>query len=708
MPGQAALHPLSSSAPMLNQRPQALGVQPQNDSDDIHGQHPQMMPNYTGIGSPTIPVHNTPSIREMNVMAEIILEGVSGFDINDAAVLKLDLRDLQARLQRASSKIDGLLEPGPRSGALQCKKDKQFRCILCRNSTLCKNKGTFTRHLKYKHECSNLEYRCDQCIRQHINGVFVTTRKDKLHEHRRLKHGLEPLDREQITWVAIIRPQPTSCPHCRKPVSSWDQLIDCLCKHSSISTEIDWESAYGADDHEDGNDGAGDHDFTPPDSGNHGNEHDLNSFQSNENRDHSTGTGNSTFYYHQQGTNGWHAASDQTNSEVFSSNSVLPELASPIETSSIQEHNGILASGQDVSTTSRNFHSPLRSPITEKPQGSQLVDRPKPHGKESLPKNDEERPRRKTCEVCEHVLDDCSICDKLDRASTSCHKCADAVCQKVPIGGCPTLEQIRLPYRDLDGKQPSQDGSQDMKPIHQAQPGFNPLATPGSTEARLSQITRFEWFVRKQGDESTREDADEKSDLLTKVVSAMDKNLSREFQRVRFFEHHVYATQVNGFALSCSRETLIISEPQSFLISSVQEIVYQNVSLKSETRPVPACYHLWYLAQEKDHKKSEANLELARQASIKRRAHLRVRIRAIAGVLALRAAVSKSHPAADKTDIGDGWEIGIPISPSANHDDVVILLTWLVHFLIIILRIPPNPQISVMLTGGDFGRARLT
>jgi hypothetical protein len=79
---------------------------------------------------------------------------------------------------------------------------------------------------------------------------------------------------------------------------------------------------------------------------------------------------------------------------------------------------------------------------------------------------------------------------------------------------------------------------------------------------------------------------------------------------------------------------------------------------------------------------------MARQSSPKRRAHLRVRVRVIAGVLALRAAVSKSPPVAGNIEAGDGWELGIPLRALLpTRDKMMMGVTYVVYFLAFCLRL---------------------
>lgn len=227
-------------------------------------------------------------------------------------------------------------------------------------------------------------------------------------------------------------------------------------------------------------------------------------------------------------------------------------------------------------------------------------------------------------------------------------------------------------------------------------------------------------------------------DKQSASVPVNDK-IQQEFRRLRFFEGVLYENQKQGTFLSYFHETLVISAParpiallmrgmkkstaRFFIrlpapanLHSIPDISYLKVELRSEKPLEIPGDHLFYLARGNDNGTSEANLEMTRRAS-KRRAHLKVRIRAIAGVLALRAAVSKTPAATDEnSEVGhevgheanDGWELGVPLPSHASQEEVMKILTYLIQMLVFLLRMHQIPEISVMLTDDSFGVSQLT
>ncbi|KAL2868420.1 uncharacterized protein BJX67DRAFT_380208 [Aspergillus lucknowensis] len=202
-------------------------------------------------------------------------------------------------------------------------------------------------------------------------------------------------------------------------------------------------------------------------------------------------------------------------------------------------------------------------------------------------------------------------------------------------------------------------------------------------------------------------------------MQCMEKKLSLEKEgppslltdlpRGVYFERYLYATQSQGSFLNCVHETLILSEPRRFVVASLQEILYQEAFIGSQNCLEIPGEQLFYLAQEKDHESSEATLKRARQSSPKRRTHLRIRIRAIAGVLALRAAASKTSAVVGTGETGDDWELGIPLrAPLQTQEKLVKGLTFVVHFLLFCLQMPSNLHIYLIWTDGNCDVSVLT
>jgi hypothetical protein len=244
------------------------------------------------------------------------------------------------------------------------------------------------------------------------------------------------------------------------------------------------------------------------------------------------------------------------------------------------------------------------------------------------------------------------------------------------------------------------------------------------------EIFKVEVSICKYGGDLGMKEPQEKpgSDKQAASISVSNE-VSRELERLRFFETCVYANQKQGSLLTYVYETFVVSQHGHLVqviessmqstyirgrhkssfdtfadLASDPEILYQTVEFGVARQPKIPAECLFYLAKEKDHNSSEANLEATRRASPKKRAHLRVRVKAIAGVLALRAAVTKAPLAMDNAEVGDGWELGIPCPA---QDDVFKVLAWLVQVLVFFLRMPPNPRVYVMLACGSLEAARL-
>ncbi|KAL2831166.1 hypothetical protein BDW59DRAFT_158112 [Aspergillus cavernicola] len=716
--GQEAVH--SSSTGEIPLFHYDLGAGPSLNAN-TYGQSNPMEPT-----QPSVPVINPPLSKELLNELGMIAMFWNSFTSTGQIFVEPNLRDLHGHLRRASSHIENLTRIGPEPDANQRAEDKKFRCIFCPLDRQMKyiNRGTFKRHVTSTH-WPDAGYQCDICFNAKPRTMWFATRKDKYRDHMWRKHQHPQLTQEQMAAVRTTATPPPNCPSCGKLVNDWKDFIDCLCRHCSIS-EVE-DNTRDLDDHDRDDDGDagnddGGHHFLSPSAKSYGNI--PGNFQYNQgHEDQGTGNGNGSYRrHHHHDAHGSNLPHDQMSSEASSPETVAPGLIPLSEASSIHENNVMLQTGthvdpetarQSVSGAGGDLHpAPARGSYTRDLRD--LPPRINPndsHGKDSPSRDEDGRATTcKTCEVCKHTLGGCTVCERLDGALTRCHVCTNETGPRLPIGDYVGAIRPRIiPIRGLNDKSPAPDGLEGTETTHPAQSLFNPSTKIGDSDSQRSELMLgLEWFVRKHQGDSSKRNADYKPVVFGKaVVSAMEKDVSREFQRLRFFEHHLYVTQLQGTFLSCIHETRIVSEPQRLVVSSVQEIVYQKVSLGSEMQPEIPDYHLYYLAREKDHESSEANLQVAHQASPKRRAHLRVRIRAIAGVLALRAAVSKAPPAVDNSEIGDGWEIGVPLSPSAKHEDVVMLLTWLVQFLVIILRMPPNPEIYVMLTSGYYDVARL-
>ncbi|KAL4942195.1 hypothetical protein BDV06DRAFT_222372 [Aspergillus oleicola] len=225
------------------------------------------------------------------------------------------------------------------------------------------------------------------------------------------------------------------------------------------------------------------------------------------------------------------------------------------------------------------------------------------------------------------------------------------------------------------------------------------LATWADGDTRISELFRTELCFRLGASNGSKQKMGEKQ-LSDKEAASVwfHVDVVREFQRLRFFEYRIFENQVQGSFLNCAHEPHVVHHLA--IVSTAHDIIYRQVELRSEKPPEVPGDHIFYLAKEKDHASSEAALEATRRAT-KTRAHLRVRIRAIAGILALRASVSKAPLVVDNNEVGDGWELGIPVSSHPTQEEAVNILVWLVQILVFFLQMYPSPKVYVMLESGS-------
>ncbi|KAL4953589.1 hypothetical protein BDW69DRAFT_164954 [Aspergillus filifer] len=211
-----------------------------------------------------------------------------------------------------------------------------------------------------------------------------------------------------------------------------------------------------------------------------------------------------------------------------------------------------------------------------------------------------------------------------------------------------------------------------------------------------------------------------KQDLGQKQLSDKEMlfqgGVIREFQQLMYFENRIYENQVQGSFLTYASESVIVHKlaivstahgklvhPDSRTVANlrISDIVCRQVELDSHKPPEVPNDHIFYLTKEENHESSETALEATRRAT-KTRVHLRVRIRAIAGILALRASVSKTSMVVNNNEVGDRWEFGIPVSTQPTQEEAVKIFVWLVQILVFFLRMYPSPKVYVMLESGSF------
>ncbi|KAL3436729.1 hypothetical protein BDV09DRAFT_183951 [Aspergillus tetrazonus] len=466
-----------------------------------------------------------------------------------------ELRGVHDRLQEALSLVNELISPHQGREQNGNDDDKRFRCILCPQPLFCKNKGTFTRHITTTHYPSK-RYFCHICNQDSNPTSFL--RKDKHLLHMR-QHGQPRMSREAMEEVTEHLPPPGTCAiaECKQPIRTWEDFINCLCRHCAIPDDWDQDNGSDGDDGDDddnngdGGNGGGNRYFPQSGNGNYGN------------------TSNGGPYGHH-------------NYDQFGD-----------------------LSGR--SGTNPHQYRGVANGVSSKQGGSQVLDlKDVPTGP--------------------------------DRAGVS---------------------QSKSTFTDLKDSQPHTK---------------NPSALLFGNDNLCPETFRVEVPLRTgNSTRKTRSDLgmkepQEKSGFGKQAVSiSVNKEVSRELQKLRYFETCVLENQKQGSLLTYVHETFVVSQHGYF-----EHVI-------------------------------ESSMQTTRRASPKKRAHLRVRVKAIAGVLALRAAVTKAPLATDNAEVGDGWELGIPYPA---QDDVFKVLAWLVQVLVFFLRMPPNPRIYVMLACGTLEAPR--
>ncbi|KAL4754811.1 hypothetical protein BDW72DRAFT_165427 [Aspergillus terricola var. indicus] len=612
---EAPLTPRSSSRPLTGEPQLTTSPYSPADPSPLNGQDVTIGSHRPAL-SPTIPpATNAVSFRDLLSMLiqtiNAILFTLTGRQTPDNS----QLRTVQEQLQDALSIVNELTSPHQGREQNGNDEDKQFRCLLCPQRLTCKNRGTFKRHITTTHYPSK-RYFCPICDQGSSSAGFL--RKDKHLLHMR-QHGQPRMSKEEMEAVTQHLPPPQNCAiaGCRQPISTWEDFINCLCRHCAIAD--DWDQDNGSD----GDDG--DDDDNNGDDGNGGSNR---FFSQPGNRNYGNMSNGAPYSHYSDNQYGNYNGRNGTNPHQYRG------VANSTSSSSKQQSSQVLGL-KGVPT------GPGRAGISQpKPTFASLKDS-QPHTKN------------------------------------------------------PTAV-----YFDTDNLCPE--------------------------TFRVEVSLRFASSIWKSRDELGMKEPQEKPGSEKQAVSiSVSKEVSRELQRLRYFETCVYENQKQGSLLTYVYETFVVSQHGHFEqviessmhstymrrrlkttypfdtfadLASNPEILYQTVEFGVARQPKIPADCLFYLAKEKDHGSSEANLEATRRASPRKRAHLRVRVKAIAGVLALRAAVTKAPLATDNTEVGDGWELGIPYPA---QDDVFKVLAWLVQALVFFLRMPPNPRVHVVLACGS-------
>ncbi|KAI9367052.1 hypothetical protein BJX61DRAFT_547863 [Aspergillus egyptiacus] len=636
-----------------------------------------------------------------------------------------DLRDLfQRGICIIENSLPSVSEP-KEDTRVKDKKREMHRCFLCNEARMYNKRGTIKRHIMYTHHFAEVEFQCPRCTEPgpRDNWRF---RRDKFLVHMQ-KHRLLGAD---IDAHSRKLSPPGTCPYniCQKPIRSWPEFWTHIYKHclvgSSSGSRPETRNGGGGG----GSNGGGRDQGSGPGSyhcchpGSNGFMSAQNNFPTGDSGGNGFGAsgarnGEGSGRYAQNAENCLDAQGHEDSHSPSLGSGAHVSAPQPKLTSSQQHHDPRKGSNSsraaaDSATSGSASTLPTKSFLQKAAfQHDGLAKHP---DEDLLSKSDAEAEAK--CIACGHTIEGCRRCAKLVGNLTNCHRCADTTCQKTSLIHEGDIRQRTLSSMPFPSELLGLNKTGDSIESSKLGGGLSiPSAKLAEGRARVFQVRMSQLafrikhgFQESQGEMSkaTTEGrlASKKAALPTREEVAI-----AELQRLKYFEQYLYTAQVRGSFLECIQETLIVSEAQRFTASaSLQEISYQKVSLRAGMGTEVPGYCLCYLAREKGYSSSEADLQVARQAAPKRRPHLRVRIRAIAGVLALRAAVSKTPPTVDNVDSGDGWELGIPLPPGATHEDLVKFLTLLVQLLVIFLRVPVNPEIYVVLASGCLDVPRLT
>ncbi|KAL4970058.1 putative C2H2 zinc finger domain protein [Aspergillus stella-maris] len=537
------------------------------------------------------------------VLINILLEIGCSIHSNCQFPSQTVLRHVYRKLLEAVDTVAEMLEPDQEPDRSRHDDNSKYRCLLCPDKKSFINKGTFTRHITSMHYPIKWYFCPRECSQAPGQGCFA--RKDKHRLHVKNKHGMPPLSKEELERWTVPVSLPPSCELCKKPVSTWFELIECLCKHCLIPDGNGNQDHGSGGDDGDGDDGDDDN----GDSGDNGNNinggpynHSPGSgyfgYPNSPGYDHFNG-GQSGFYQFPGAAPGMNTYSDQARSPTVSPESTLTEM------------------------------------------------------------------------------------------------------DKVALG-----LQVHLKYLQ-SLRQPNLDHSE----------------TCPDRDARVSDSFRTELCFRFRSSAwshrlVTRTDGS-KQNLGQKQLSEKEMlfhgGVIRELEQLMYFENRIFENQVQGSLLTYASESVVVHQlaistahgklvhPDSRIVANlrISDIVYRQVEVDSDKPPEVPSDHIFYLTKEENHESSETAFEATRRAT-KTRVHLKVRIRAIAGILALRASVSKTSMVVDNNEIGDRWEFGIPVSPQPTQEEAVKIFVWLVQILVFFLRMYPSPKVYVMLESGSF------
>ncbi|KAL3466718.1 hypothetical protein BJX64DRAFT_215294 [Aspergillus heterothallicus] len=626
------------------------------------------------------------SPENLRVQLQRIIEQI--YSLHDT-VLRSSTSDqiLLQLMEDGVSRLQKLTQDTP-SLERHSSKTQKFRCVMCLNGKTYRSRGTLKRHAQALH-FHDIEYCCGICPPPR-NEESWQWRRDKFTAHMARVHKvhLTPSGNEYTRqW-----PAPTQCPMpvCSATIDSWEDFWKHFSEHCVIhEQEENLTHGNGSErgDNGDRSNGNGGHLFRPaPNNGDLGNA--PGNFQPNHHGSNGAGNGGTTYGASSEWGYSCNATGGSSILGDLGGSQSSPNLRSPAPASTAVPNPLPIRIRQDSRDLRNRSGLGTVHETTWPTEGSEERDNILPeavlrkHGQDSLPKDSADK--ETTCNACNHTITGCPSCAQLVATPAKCHQCTDKSCKKTPMGSIAVGARLSVAPRDefpWNKPENKRGKSSNLFSIMDFEKGPKVVSNPAvcSTGDGIGNTEVNEMVFSLQIHDSTSKRS--AGDGLTSLQKS-ESETEAESPPGLYFERYLYTRQSQGSFLQCVHETLVVLEPHRFIVSSFQEIVYREASRVSDKQLEIPGEQLFYLAREKDHESSEANLLMARQSSPKRRAHLRVRIRVIAGVLALRAAVSKSPPMDGNIEHGDGWELGIPLrAVLPSREKMMMGVTYVVYFL---------------------------
>ncbi|KAL5334079.1 hypothetical protein BJX70DRAFT_402927 [Aspergillus crustosus] len=392
-----------------------------------------------------------------------------------------DVNWLRSQFQTAEFILESLqdLEAEPDS-------KKRFKCFICEGKEYGTH-GTLKRHITSEHYPES-DYFCALCRKE--GRIWSTNRRDKHHEHMRVRHQQRALTKTEMRKVTIPQTPPAFCvfEECGRPIKNWDEFFECVYQHFSISDGIQKQpkDRKGGDGGGDPGKRFGSRQLAPP--GN--NSHDSQAHRADE-----IG-GICKFEPRWLDTESVSSSPDgsippavyagQCNDRLHYG-SINSEKKRSVEATNANVSAEI--EGADRVPTKHLFSRKLGGIVPG--TGHDKAQKRNPMAKP-------EETKQRVYKVCGHTLENCGQCERLAGALIPCHHCADD--QSVSIGGVKTSS-----LENLNGEAPGLGDSVNSKRLSSVAwelAAFNPMDKANSSY-RFIEIMRkllsfrFEYSIRK-------------------------------------------------------------------------------------------------------------------------------------------------------------------------------------------------------------------